>query len=162
MAIGQDIYIEVHPDTPLPVGSIVHFRVYWRTESLYGRAVEWALIEHNLETEHPDFQVMSYSIDNPAFLFIEVKVVGPTDIPNSEINRASLLTGAMILLRLGIIALGIFQIGGAIKNYTVSLKTGAQTEYAQTTTAKLEAGSKLVIAAAILIVGVIVAQGKFK
>jgi len=138
--MGQPIWIGIPNDYPLAPGQTVKLYCEWITENLYARASQWAIIEANLEKSHPEFEVLSFN-NGEVFLTVEARVIQRP----AELQTAA-ITPLLIVTALGIVVLGIF--GWTLLTYTSYLNTGAQTEYAQTTTAKLEAVKWPLIAAA--------------
>ncbi len=152
--MGQEIYTEVPNDFPLPPGTEVMLYCEWATDWPYGRAAQWAAIEEALKQRHPDFEIISFQ-NQEDYLRVEVRVTRPTEAEKPKLQRAELLTGLIIATKLLILGVAIFSVGWAIVNITTSIKTGAEqklveaeTAYAQTTTAKIEAAKWPIIAVA--------------
>ena len=148
-------WISIADDYPLRPGAEVRIRCLWQSNNLYIRAAQWALIESKLQKSHPEFEVVSYN-NGDEFLTVEIKVVEPPDV-TPQVQRAGLITVGQIAILLGIVVIGIF---GAIafKDHYAELKINAQTKYAETMTAKLEAVKWPIIvvaAAAAFIFGVL-------
>ena len=152
--MGTPIWIEIPDEYPLNAGQHVKLFCEWATDNLYTRAAQWALIESNLQKHHPEFDVISFN-NGPDFLTVEV-VVGQ---PVVQLQTAT-ITPLVILTSLGIVVLGIF--GLSLLKYMSYLDTGAQTQYAGTTTAKMMAGSKFTLAIAALAAVVVFGLVKLK
>ena len=159
MSNGQANWIAIPDDLPLPAGSEVNIRCEWQSGNLYARAAQWAIIESNLEKSHPEFEVISYN-NGTEDLTIEVRV---REVPaaTAEVQRAGIITVGIILGLLGVIGMGIFAAWG-FRDHQAMLNTQAQTAYAQTTTAKIEAAKWPLIALAALAAVVIFGLVKLK
>jgi len=150
----SEIWIQIPEDYPLRPGNHVLLHCEWLTDNLYTRAAQWALIESKLQKTHPEFSIVSFN-NGPDLLTIEVRI---TERP--VVLQTAMTVGALAIA-LGIITvLGIF--GMSLLKYTASLDTGAQTAYAQTTTAKIEAAKWPLIALAALAAVVIFGLVKLK
>lgn len=142
--MGEIAWASISDEYELSPGDEVRIRAWWQSDNLYVKAAQWALIERNLEKDHPEFEVLSYT-NTDQYLDCEVRVKGTPLL--------------LILLAIGIIVgPSIFAVMWAFKDHETMLKVVAQTAYAQTTTAKIEAAKWPIIvlaAAAAFVFGVL-------
>jgi uncharacterized membrane protein YjgN (DUF898 family) len=157
MSNGQPILVPIPDDFELFPGNEIQMRFEWKLESTYGRAVQWAMIESKLEKQYAEFEVLRYT-NTDQDLIVEVRV---KEAAEPELQQASVISVGVIMAILGLITAGIFS-AWAWKNHEVFLNTKEENAYAQTTTAKLEAGSKFTLALAALAAVIVFGLVKLK
>jgi ferric-dicitrate binding protein FerR (iron transport regulator) len=146
------ILTEIPEEFELWAGAVVQMRFEWKAESTYGRAIQWALIESKLTKQYDEFEVLRYT-NTDQHLIVEVRVKEPV---KPELQTAG-ITPAAIMVILELVVAGLF--AWAWNSRQMYLKRQMETQYAQTATGRLEAGSKLTLAlaalAAVIVFGLI-------